>query len=640
MSLSTGVLLKIYQGSTPADPVVQLLELKKLENKQPSGGNAKLRVILSDGKYYMIGILSSQVVQQVDSGALGKFGIVRLSNYSCNDVQNKRVVIVLAVDVIQAQGAEQIGSPEKLDGAGTNSSNPGAQAPVVSSRTMAAAPLSAISATGNLGSTGQNTATSSFGASRPTASAPASTTAPAPAVAGSPAVRKGPVTPVSPSGSVSDSVVPIASLNMYHTKWAIKGRISSKTPIKRYSNAKGEGKLLNVTLADEHGGEIRITMFNDCVDRFGDLLVEGNVYIIARGQVKHANRKYSSVNNDYEIVLDDKSVIELVQDDNSIPVLKIDSIPIDQLSSVLEDSMVTIMGVVTSVGEVGEIISKKNGSSIPKRNIVVADQSLASVDVTIWGGQATTFSAQVGEVVALRDCKVSSYNGRTVSCLNQSSIVVEPKTDESYALHGWWTSRDSSEQIRNISSSSGSRMGAGGADGSVERVDRRKNLGSIQDDRLGFGDKPDWVTALATLTKIKSDKDMWYSARKSEQREDGSWKFDKCDPMDPQAERRYVVSLNLTDSTGDSYATAFENTAQVIVGDVSANDLAAYKENDPPTFSSIIQDALFKKYVFKLKIQAQTVNDEKRAKAVIVSATPVSWVDESRRMIDDLKRMM
>lgn len=64
---------------------------------------------------------------------------------------------------------------------------------------------------------------------------------------------------------------PISSLSPYQNKWVIKARVTSKSDIRHWNNAKGEGKLFSMDLMDE-SGEIRVTAFRDAVDKFYDLI--------------------------------------------------------------------------------------------------------------------------------------------------------------------------------------------------------------------------------------------------------------------------------------------------------------------------------------------------------------------------------
>lgn len=68
---------------------------------------------------------------------------------------------------------------------------------------------------------------------------------------------------------------PIASLTPYQNKWAIKARCTGKTPVRTWSNSKGEGKLFSFDLVDE-SGEIRATAFRDQVDKYFDVIEVSN----------------------------------------------------------------------------------------------------------------------------------------------------------------------------------------------------------------------------------------------------------------------------------------------------------------------------------------------------------------------------
>lgn len=64
---------------------------------------------------------------------------------------------------------------------------------------------------------------------------------------------------------------PIASLSPYQNKWVIKVRVTSKSPIRKWSNDKGEGQLFSIDLVDS-SGEIRATLFRNLVDKYYDMI--------------------------------------------------------------------------------------------------------------------------------------------------------------------------------------------------------------------------------------------------------------------------------------------------------------------------------------------------------------------------------
>ena len=68
-----------------------------------------------------------------------------------------------------------------------------------------------------------------------------------------------------------------------------------------------------MTLMDE-SGEIRATGFNATVDDFYDRIQEGKVYMISKAKVNLAKKKFSNVQNDFELTLERSTEIEEVRD--------------------------------------------------------------------------------------------------------------------------------------------------------------------------------------------------------------------------------------------------------------------------------------------------------------------------------------
>lgn len=133
-----------------------------------------------------------------------------------------------------------------------------------------------------------------------------------PAASSSTAPAKLPQARTAPTGKGGRSVYPIEGLSPYQNNWTIKARVTQKSDIRTWSNQRGEGKLFNVTLMDE-SGEIRATAFNAVVDELYDRFEEGKVYFVSKARVNLAKKKFSNVQNDYELSLEKNTEVEEVR---------------------------------------------------------------------------------------------------------------------------------------------------------------------------------------------------------------------------------------------------------------------------------------------------------------------------------------
>ncbi len=184
-----------------------------------------------------------------------------------------RLVIILALRVLE-QTAEKIGEPTQIEPADMPAGSSTVESPHRDSTTSTPVPAQ---------------------------SAPQVKAAPPP-----PAAR-----PQAPPQGRHGNIYPIEGLSPYQNSWTIKARVTQKSEIKTWSNPRGEGKLFNVTLMDD-SGEIRATAFNLVVDDLYPKLEEGKVYYISKARVNLAKKKFSNINNDYELSLERNTEVEEV----------------------------------------------------------------------------------------------------------------------------------------------------------------------------------------------------------------------------------------------------------------------------------------------------------------------------------------
>ena len=126
-------------------------------------------------------------------------------------------------------------------------------------------------------------------------------------------------------------------------------------------------------------------------ERLYNTMEVGQTYLIARGQLKVANKKFSTLNAAYEINLGFDSMVQLSTDDGSaLPKIRYTFVPIAEVADKPTNAVIDVIGVVTDVSPVQNITTKA-GRELKKRTAKLADDSGMSIELTMWGATADTF---------------------------------------------------------------------------------------------------------------------------------------------------------------------------------------------------------------------------------------------------------
>lgn len=390
-----------------------------------------------------------------------------------------------------------------------------------------------------------------------------------------PPVAQKAAAPAAPNrgGPGNATIYPIEALSPYAHKWTIKARVTSKSDIRTFRN--GEGKLFSVNLLDE-SGEIKLTGFNEQCDQFYDVLQEGSVYYFSSPcKVGFAKKQFSNLPNDYELVMEAGTVIEKSEDQTAVPQVRFNFCNIRELQDVEKDATIDIIGVLKEVGDVGTIISKTKDKPFDKRELTLVDDTGFSVRATLWGKTANSFDAKPESVVAFKGMRVGDFGGRSLSMLSSGTMTIDPDIPEAHKLKGWY---DASGRNNDFAT----HKGLGGATG---RVDQVKTIGQVRDENLGT-ENVDYFVLKATIVFIKQ-KSFAYPAcrnegcnRKVSDQPDGTWRCEKCDANHARPEYRYLMTISVSDHTGQMYLTCFDDVGRIIMGGKSADELTEMREND------------------------------------------------------------
>ena len=457
-----------------------------------------------------------------------------------------------------------------------------------------------------------------------------------------------PIERTTPGGS---NFTPIASLNMYQSRWTIRARITSKSDIRTWSNARGEGSLFSIDLLDSSGTDIRATMFKEAVDKFYNILEEGKVYTFSGGKIKVANMKYNTCKSGLEITFDQNSEIHLDNDGGDIRRNLYDFVPnIAHIEHVEANKMIDLLAIVKNVGQATTLMSKKTGNELTKCDLTLVDDSGVEITMTLWGADKASAAPQQfsnNPVVAFRRARVSDFGGKSLSLSGGADIRPVDCPDEVRRLEQWWNNGGSTGAgTKSLSATTG---------GAVAPFHERQDIASIKGNRMGHKEKPDWLTFKGTISFIKKDKEggAWYPAcprvgepcknlYKVTQTTDGSWFCDKCQGTFPKPMRRWIFSATVEDDTCATWVSFFNQQAEALLGGQTTADDAFERfmehDHDQDGYDSLFHRAMYTEWVFKCKVKSELVNEEQRVKTSVFALQPVDYVKESEDILAALKK--
>ncbi|CAL1393132.1 unnamed protein product [Linum trigynum] len=443
-------------------------------------------------------------------------------------------------------------------------------------------------------------------------------------------------------------VHPLVSLNPYQGNWTIKVRVTSKGNMRAYKNMRGEGCVFNVELTDEDGTQIQATMFNEAAKKFYDRFQLGKVYYISKGSLRVANKQYKTVENDYEMTLNENSEVEEVASEATmIPTTKFNFVPIDHLGPYVNSKdLVDVIGVVQSVSPTLSIRRKSDNEPIPKRDVTIADESKKTIVVSLWNdlatgaGQELLDMADKSPVVAIKALRVGDFQGISLSTVGKSMLQINPETPESKKLRSWYESDGKDSAMAPIASGFSPTIKSGGRSMYTDRVP----LTHITSDPSLGGDKPAFFNIRGYVSFIKPDQTMWYRACKTCNKKvtdaiGGGYWCEGCQKNDSECNLRYILIVKVSDASGEGWVSAFNDEAEKILG-CSADELDQLRsQDDGSAYQSKLKAATWNSHLLRVGVTQNEYNHEKRQRITVKAVSSVDFAAESKFLLEEISKI-
>ncbi|KAF7723007.1 Replication factor A protein 1 [Apophysomyces ossiformis] len=587
MELTKGSIEAFYNGNdtTTTKAIVQITSIVAFQ----AGNATRYRVVISDGVRSMEAMLTSNSTPLIDAGELIIYSIVCVTDAICNELQRKKSLIILGLEVL-SRHSRVIGNPRPMESSTTK--RPNSVQPIGNNSIQPSKISTPLS---------QQTV------ARPTY----------------------PSSQSSQSSQHSSSIYPISALNPYQTRWKIKGRITRKSSIKHFRNGQRAGKFFCIHVLD-NTAEIKATAFNTQADRLFPLFEPGKVYYISKGRVSIARKQLSTVNHEYEVILDDVTEIELCADDADVPQQNYNFTKIADFRKMEKGAVADVIGIVREDHGLHSVMKKGTVTVTNRRELCIVDDTKMQITLSVWEKDAETINFSGQPIVACKGVRVNDFNGRSLSLALDGTITIEPNTAEARKLREWYTLYKSTTEFASFTEE-------------YKAFERRRTevlitLSAAKKGGLGTGDRAstprlvDYFSTRVTVAFIRSESMAYPSCpdcvKKLVQDLNG-WFCDRCNKPQVAPEWKYIPIFIVQDASSQAYMNCFDDIAQEMIG-IPANQLMHLKATDRVAYQAKINDALFRTWILRVRAKTDAFNDTRRVKFHIIEVRPVDYAEQAR----------
>lgn len=246
--------------------------------------------------------------------------------------------------------------------------------------------------------------------------------------------------------------------------------------------------------------------------------------------------------------------------------------------------------------------------------MTLADDSLKTIRITLWGSQAEQFNATGSPVIACKGVRVNDFSGRSLSLGNSSTYKINPDIPEATRLQKWYNDKGLHSQFNSYS-------GMVGTNGEGITKRSKITLQEAKDEKLGMGDKPDYFEVRGTIVFAKTENFAYPGCPECKKKvtlESNGWRCEKCQKAYATPDYRYILTSSVEDATSQIYCNMFDDQGNMLLG-ASANELMAIKEADGAAATAAINKRLFSSFNLKIRAKQETYNVSWKASSAMSS---------------------
>lgn len=284
--------------------------------------------------------------------------------------------------------------------------------------------------------------------------------------------------------------------------------------------------------------------------------------------------------------------------------------------------------------------STKNGPT-SHRNLILGDNSKASVQLALWGTQAENSKDWVpGSILAVKSAKITDFSTLSLSVFSTSTLEINPSLAEALTLRTWYDSPEGqSTQWQALST--GRMRRDGDANMNVQHQPPRwMTFAEAAKLQQGQDLSPFYSYAYLTSAKRDAPSGWTYTAcpkcNKKMQKAHDHWECpsEKCLHHAPEPVRRYTLQVAFQDFSGTLYTTAFNEAGERLLGNTATELHDLQEAGRTAELDFRFQDALFRLWKVKVNPKFDEYQQRQRLKFTLLDVEHVQFAEATKFFTD------
>jgi replication factor A1 len=435
---------------------------------------------------------------------------------------------------------------------------------------------------------------------------------------------------------------PLSRLNTFTRDVEILVRVIDKSEFKKYTNEKGNGSLFNLLVMDCEGSQIQVTAFNRVAEKYYNQVTEGKIYEIIGGFVKINSKRFNTANSEYQLTLNDTSLISEVIDNHTIPAIKHKLEKLGNLNNIQLHSSIDCLGYVVEVSEKSKV-STKNGELL-MRKVYIVDESEYKVELALWKKNAEVEYEQ-GDILLIKNATVSQFQGRNISASDSTKITKNPITMREASELSKWAANFKGQFKSYVPEKNEEKEGEEINKTSIVRLSEvLKKFDTSRN--VSYDELSKFYTIVGIVSFLQhSDKNIYSGCpvkkcKKKLVEEDVGYYYCNACKIQVKVPAYYMtLSLRVKDTTKEHWIDLFGSVAEKFLG-LTADEYREYIiSNNQERLSSITKNLEFNKFYFLIRVKATVFNNISKKKINAYRVERIDIKEETARLLQELENI-